>query len=200
MYDYRNAFDIIKFQLKRKIYKELPESYITATEFRGVFMIGLRLKEFKWLKRFMVKYINEVTPENRENLMFLLKGIIKFYEKKFEESLDILNSVKFSQFIYKLDVRKLQLFIYYELKHFESALSLISSFKEFLNNNKNVSELTKKNNLKIINFTSKLIKLNNEFNEHELLQLEKEIANTPNVLYRRWFEEKIEMLKTARPL
>jgi hypothetical protein len=193
--DYRNAFEIINFQLRRKIYRESSESYITTTEFRSMFMIGMYLKEFSWLKRFIRKYIGEVSPDQRENLRNLLTGIIKFHEKDFEKSLDLINLVKLDQFIYKLDVRKLQLFLFYELDYIESAISLINSFKEFLHSNKNVSNETRRNNLNVLSMTSKLIKLRDDFDEHELSKLETELSESKFVLYRAWFEEKIAELK-----
>lgn len=194
--DYKNAFEIINFQLRRKIYRESYESHITATEFRSMFMIGMHLKEFSWLKRFIKKYIGEVSPEQRENLRNLLTGIIKFNEKDFVKALDLINRVKLDQFIYKLDVRKLQLFLFYELGYTESAISLVSSFKEFLHNNKNVSNETRKNNLNVLSMASRLIKLKDDFDEHELVKLGSDLAASKFVMYRAWFEEKIAELKS----
>ena len=193
--DYKNAFEIIKFQLRMKIYKESDESYISVTEFRSIFMIGLYLKEYDWLKKFIKKYINEVAPEYRTSLYNLLHAHIKFHEKKYDEALDSVNKVKFEQHIYKQDVRKLQLLIYFELGHLESVLSLISSYKEFLNNNKNITEITKKSSFVFLHFISKLVKLNENFNDYDLLDLKSEVDKNPHAIYKDWLVEKINALE-----
>ncbi len=192
--NYRDTFDIINFRLKRKIFKE-NNSYFDAISFRAVFLTCVRLKEYEWLKKFLKKYIHEVTPEHRENLHILLSGFIKFFENKFEASLSYLNKVKYDINLYKLDVRKLQLMNYYELNHMESALSLIASFKEFLNDNKKLTEDERTKNLKMVSIYAKLIKIKDKYNEYELIQLESEINKNPNVLFADWFIQKIEQLK-----
>jgi hypothetical protein len=193
--NYRDTFDIINFRLKKKIYKE-NISYFDAISFRAVFLTGVRLKEYDWLKRFLKKYIHEVTPEHKENLHTLLSGFIKFFERRFEDSLSCLNKVKYDINLYKLDVRKLQLMNYYELNHVESALSLIASFKEFLNNNKKLTGDERAKNLKMVSVYSKLIKIKDKYNEYELMRLESEINNNPNMLFADWFVQKVEQLKT----
>ncbi len=198
--DYKNAFEIINFQLKRKIYRETPESHITATEFRSYFMIGLNLKEYEWLKSFLRKYISEVAPLQSQSLENLLKGMLMFHEKEYDKALQFLNNVSFDLFIYKLDVKKLQLLIYYDQGHIENALSSISAYREFLSTNRFVTEETKKNNLNLLHHVSKLIKLKAAFDETDLRVLESELQQAPYMLYKSWFEEKIEDLKTENKI
>lgn len=194
--NYRDTFDIINFRLKRKIYKEDPESYLDAISFRAIFLTGLRLREYEWLKRFLKKYIKDVNPEYRENLNNLLTSFNKFYEKKYEESLKSLNKVKYDINLYKLDVRKLQLLNYYELDYVESAFSLIASFKEFLKSNRDLTGAEQAQNLKLVSTFSKLLKLKSEYNEFRIIKLENAVKKDAEVLYRYWFLEKIQELKT----
>jgi len=195
--DYQDTFDVINFRLNKKIYKENPESHISAVSFRAMFMTGVYLNKHDWAKKFLKKYIGEVTPEHRENLNNLLTAFIKFYEKKFDESLEYSSLVKYDISLYKLDVRKLQLFNYYELGHMESALSLISSFREFLGSNKNLTADERSKHSGLLNLTARLIKLNNKFSEFELRKLEKDIKETTYLLYRWWLEEKTELLRAG---
>jgi hypothetical protein len=194
--NYRDTFDIINFRLKRKIYKENGKSYFDAISFRAIFLTGVRLGEYGWLKRFLKKYIRDVKPEDRENLFNLLTSFNKFFEKKYDESLKSLNKVKYDINLYKLDVRKLQLLNYYELSHIESAISLIASFKEFLNTNKDITKDEKTKNLKLVSTFSRLVKLKNEYNEFNIIKLENDIKKDAEVLYRNWFLEKIKELKS----
>jgi len=194
--NYRDTFDIINFRLNKKIYKANENSFFDAISFRAIFLTGIRLKEYEWLRRFTKKYINEVTPEHRENLYNLLCGFNKFFEKRYEDSLTWLSKVKYDINLYKLDVRKLQLLDYYELDLRENAISLVASFREFLNNNRELTEEERVKNSQLLTIYARLLKLRESFNEFELIELKKVIENTPNVLYRDWFIEKIAELKT----
>ena len=196
--NYRETFDIINFRLKKKIFRSSEKSYFDAISFRAIFLTGVRLKEYEWLKKFTKKYIPEVTPEHRENLFNLLSSFNKFFEKKFEDSLEYLSRVKYDINLYKLDVRKLQLLNYYELDLTENAISLISSFREFLNNNKELTEDERIKNTKIVNFCARLLKLKESHNDFELLELQKEIEKTPNFLYREWFLDKIDEINALK--
>lgn len=193
--NYRDTFDIINFRLKRNLYRENSKGYFDAISFRAIFLTGARLKEYDWLKKFLKKYIKEVIPGHRENLNNLLNGFIMFFEKRFEDSLNYLNRVKYDINLYKLDVRKLQLLNYYELNLFEPAFSLVASFKEFLNSNKQITADEKLKNMTMLGFYSRLLKLKNDYNEFRLLKLEKDINKNQNLLYKDWFIDKINKLK-----
>ena len=190
--NYRDTFDIINFRLKKKIYRESGESHFDAISFRAIFLTGVKLKEYEWLRKFLKKYIHEVTPGHRDNLFNLLSSYNKFFENKFEESLDYLNKVKYDINLYKMDVRKIQLLNYYELDLTEQAISLIASFREFLNTNKDLTEDERTKNLKMLNLYSRLLKLKEDKNEFDLLGLKTDVDKTPNVLYKDWFIEKID--------
>lgn len=193
--DYRSTFDIINFRLNKKIYKENDDSFINAISFRAIFMTASRLNEHNWVKKFLKKYINEVTPEHRENLNLLLQAFIKFYDKKFNESLKLLSGIKYDIHIYKLDVRKLQLMNYYEQDETEPALSLISSFKEFLSSNREVTADEKVKHLNMLNIVSKLLKLKDNYDEAVVSKLEKKVSDDPQLLFKWWINEKIEEIK-----
>jgi hypothetical protein len=193
--DMRNAFEIIQFLLKKKIYKETPESYVTATEFRSMFMIGMNLMEYNWLKWFTRKHLSDVTPAQQPSLRFLLTGMICFVDKDYDSALENLSKVKFDIFAYKLDVKRLQLMIFYEQGHLEEALSLISAYREFVSTNRNITPETKKRNLEFLNFVSCLIRLKNNPDDDSLENLETELRETSPVLYRSWFEEKVNELR-----
>lgn len=195
--NYRETFDIINFRLRKKIYKAHENSFFDAISFRAIFLTGIRLKEYEWLRKFTKKFIHEVTPEHRENLYFLLSSFNKFFEKKYDDSLNWLSRVKYDINLYKLDVRKLQLLNFYELDLRENAISLIASFREFLNSNKELTEDERVKNSRVVNIYAKLLKLKVTFNEFELLELKKEIELSPNVLYREWFFEKITQLEST---
>ncbi len=196
--DMRNAFEIIQFQLKKKIYRETPESYVTATEFRSMFMIGMNLMEYNWLKWFTRKYIGDVSPTQQASLRSLLTGMICFVDKDYDSALENLNKVKFDIFAYKLDVKRLQLMIFYEQDHLEEALSLISSFREFVSTNRNITPETKKRNIEFLNNVSHLIKMKHKPDKAALEKLEKDLKETSPVLYRTWFEEKITELQSIQ--
>lgn len=84
---------------------------------------------------------------------------------------------------------------YYELNYTEPALSMIDSYKHFVNDNKNISDVFRESHLRFINSLQSLI-LSKEKNQTDKLSLLKEKL-TPFKAERRisWIIDKIDELK-----
>lgn len=193
--NFEKAFDIIEFQLKKKILRFSKDDFITVNEFRNVFMIALRLEKIEWLKKFQKKHITYLAPHERDNVNLLMLSHIKYREKNYGAALESAGKVKLSQFIFKIDIRNIRLFCFIELGHYESAYSLIASYKDFINKNKNVSPQLKKSYMLFLTFARKIIKLRSGCDLHELLILEKELAASGVILHQTWVKEQIESMK-----
>jgi len=194
--NFEKAFDIIEFQLKKNILRFSKDDFITVNEFRNVFMIALRLEKIEWLKRFQKKYITYLAPHERENMDLLLLSHIKYREKDYGAALESAGKVKLSQFIFKIDIRNIRLFCFIELGHYESAYSLIASYKDFINKNKNVSLQLKKNYMLFLTIARKIVKLRSGGDLHEFLRLEKELTANAVIIHRAWFDEQMEFMKS----
>lgn len=192
---YKKALDIFQIQLKYNIYKISDEEIMTVFKFRNIFFIGLQLKEYDWLESFLNDYINELAADLRENIYNNLFAYLCFYKKEYEKALEHISKVKFDRVILKVDVKNLTLLIYYELGHYESALSMIDSYRHFLSNVKDLSELHKEGSSAFINTLNQLIKLKSKFHEQDFAKLKSKVLERTSLSGREWFLEKLEEME-----
>jgi hypothetical protein len=188
---YRKALDIFKIQLKHNIHKISDDEIMTVFKFRNIFFIGLQLKEYAWLETFLNTYINELAADLQENIYNNLFAYLCFYKKQYEKALEHISKVKFDRVILKVDVKNLTLLIYYELGHYESALSMIDSYRHFLSSVKDLSDLHKEGCSYFINSLNQLIKLKTKFSEHDFVKLKTKVLEKQALSGREWFLEKL---------
>ncbi len=82
------------------------------------------------------------------------KGEKLYGQKKYNEALNEITKTKHLDYIYYLNAKTLQLKILCELNEFENILTVIDSFKHYLNSNKYIPEQLK---IKSLNVTFTLV-------------------------------------------
>lgn len=124
-------------------------------------------------------------------------SLLNFEKKNFEESLNNLARLKYDSFVFKYDVKVLSLMIYYELEYLEEALSVIDSFKHFINKTKSVSGYAKEIHLNFLKYYYEIIKLKSLDNDKEKGKEKsklKEIIGKQKIRNKYWLLEKISLL------
>lgn len=192
--DFEIGFELIKYKVENDLMVDRVDKYIPVYRFRNDFFMVLKLKEYEWLENFVANYINRVAPEFRDSLYHNLMAFLKFYQKNYTEALDHLNKVTFNQFVLKMDVKNLMLFINHELGNFETNLSLIATYKQFLKNNKYVPK-TFLFYITLVEIFEDLTYLYLEFDEFKLKKLRDRISQTRVLPNAEWFNEKISYLE-----
>lgn len=192
--DFQIGFDLIKYKLENGLMIDKVHKYIPVYKFRNIFFMVLKLKEFEWLENFVANYINKVAPDYRDSLYHNLMAFLKFYKKNYTEALDHLNKVTFNQFVLKMDVKNLMLFINHELENYEANLSLIASYRQFLKNNQYVPK-TFSNYLTLVEVFEDLTFLFLEFDEFKLKKLQDKLSLHSRLPNYDWFHEKISYLE-----
>jgi hypothetical protein len=90
----------------------------------------------------------------------------------------------------KIDIKNMQIMIYYELDYQEELLSLIDAYKHFLQRDNQAAEQTRERTMMFVKFVSSLVKCRiNEKNEDGRI-LKKEIEDTPYFNLKEWLLEK----------
>ena len=163
--------------------------------FRNIFYTSVVLKKYEWAERFMNKYINRLLPEQRDDMLHYTSSVLYFERKQYESALLEISKVKQSNFVYKYETKILMLKIYYEIKAYENALSLIDTFNHFLTGNKIVSNQYKSMFVKFLKYLNKLIKIRmdhqgNAKNIRDAGFLRASLENEKDIVSRRWLMEK----------
>ncbi|MCB0729118.1 MAG: hypothetical protein R3A12_09070 [Ignavibacteria bacterium] len=152
------VFNLYKRILKENLFVMNDDDHIGADIFRNIVITGMKLREFKWTEKFIRKYKNFLPPGQIENLYNYGMARLKIEKGDFETSLNFISRMKLDYFLFKNDVKNMQLRIYYELGYYEEALSTIDTYKHFLNKNNKVSDLNRRSNLNFIKYYSVLLK------------------------------------------
>jgi len=192
----KEVFSIYKDMLELKIYKASPVEDFNIIRFRNIVRTASLLKEFEWLGDFIGQYSPELNERHKEDMKNYSLALVSFGNKDFEESLKYIMKVQFELFLYKVDMKILQLKIYFELKYYEQTLSSIDSALHYLKNTKDLADPHKETVRKFIRYLNELVKIVNspEMNKDELSFLRKKISDEKAVNSREWFFEKIDFL------
>lgn len=180
----------------------LINGFISQVSCRNIITIALKLKEFTWAEKFIEEFKEKVSPQMRESSYSFNKANYYFAIGKYEETLEILNSVNFSDHYYASSSKTLILKVYYLLNEFETLSYFITSFKLFLKRNKELSINYKKGAdlfltyfKKIFNIAEKKDYFDQKKINEKLNSIEVSLNKETNIHNRVWLLEILEDLK-----
>lgn len=192
----KEGFEVYKTMLENDAYSYSDSEYMQILTFRNIIYYCNMLNEMDWLKYFIDKYKTTLNPDYREDMRNFTFANYYFNLKDFDNALTSI-SKKFDNefFLFKTDLKNLTLQIYYELNHIEQAYSLVDSYKHFLSNTKEISDLHKDvlSNFLVYYFT--LLKLKSGQSKESPSFIKSKIEKEKNIVNRAWLIEKIKELK-----
>ncbi len=188
---YKDLFETYDFELKNNIYSSNESTPLTAMKFRNIYLSAVRAEKFQWAENFINNYRNKLQKEDRQSVTELALAHINFEKGDFDKTLLHLHKVKTGQIFYKVDVKILNLMAYYELSHFESAVSLIESFRRLLNSNPSLTEQYREKNINFINSLNALIKIKLDNDKVGAEKLSGKITSTETIAHKKWLLKKI---------
>ncbi len=186
--------EIYKEQLERDVYNSVEGGPIAQDMFRNIVINALRLKEYGWVEGFINKHIENLLPEYKENMYNFSMSLLSFDTGNFEHSLSYLSGVKFDTFVFKFDVKILTLMVYFELGYFEAAISMVDSFRHFIQESQSISGYIKEIHMNFIKFLNEMLKMKIGHKPYDK-QIFKEEIREAKVRNKEWLLEKAEVLK-----
>ncbi len=183
--------DIYKEQLKEKLYNSSEQSPMAIDMFRNIVINSLRLKHFEWTEFFITEFIGTLSADHRENMYNFSFSLLNFEKRNFEKSLNYITKLKYDTFVFKYDVKVLSLMVYFELGYTEEAISMIDSFRHFINETPSISDYIREIHTNFIKFLFEIIRHRNGFKSRETQRLKSEITAS-RVRNKDWLLEKLE--------
>ncbi|MBK9735009.1 MAG: hypothetical protein IPO92_08595 [Saprospiraceae bacterium] len=187
----KETFSLYKETIDNNII--ILEKELSATTFRNIVQIALRVEEFDWAEIFINDYAQYVDPKYRDNAVMFSLARLEFYRKNFGKVLDHLNKVNYDDVWYNLGSKTLQIASYYELDEFDALESLLQAFKMYIRREKSLTDDRKDTYLYLIKFTTSLMKLSYK-EKDKLIKLKAEIEGIKGVVSKPWLLEKVEGL------
>lgn len=188
----QELFENYKILLAQKII--LEKGFISQFDFKNIVTIGLRLKEYFWVKNFIQEYQEQLHPEFKINAVNYNLANLHFTQREFRKALRLLLSVEFTDVYYHLDAKALILKSYYESDEVEPMLSLINTFKVYTKRNKLISEYQRSTYNNFLFFVKKLAKAKLG-SKKPLAEIRKEMEAAKNIADATWLFEKLRELE-----
>lgn len=187
-------FEAYRRMLSKGLYSYSRGGEFILRIFRNIVHTAVMVKNTTWLEKFITEYTPKLPAVSQKSMGNLAQALLLFEKKDYTGSLEKLNSIDFDLFHFKIDLKNLQVRLYYELGFTEELISAIDSYRHFISGSKYISPRYKLLCTGFISFTSKIVKAKTGNLKDEQSILKKEILKTESILYREWLLEKLELL------
>lgn len=190
----RNLLEVYKKMDKLQLFSEPDKpQVITLLGFRNIILIAKEEKDYDWMLSFLDRNIDKIPKESRENMRDFSYALLEYEKGDYSKALEYISKVKYEFFYFRYDVKNLLLKCFYELELYEQALYLITNYKLFLKQNKNISKEAKRIYSQHIKYIQKITKLKMKYDEYEAQRVQKEMK-TMDPWAIKWPLEKLDEL------
>lgn len=161
--------------------------------FRDIFITAISIKKYDWAEKFLEEYSQYAGKEQKADTENFCRGILSFRRGRYAESLNYLNNVKMVDIVEKLNIRFYYIMNYIEMKSFESALSALHSFRQFISESSEIPEMFADRVNNSIRYFAELIRCE-EKGEKIDSYLYQELMESKGVVHKQYISEKMEKL------
>jgi hypothetical protein len=167
---------------------------LSQWDYKNMVAVALRLEEYRWADDFIESAKQHIRVEDRENAYHYNKALYYYHLKHFDKTLELLQSVEFTDVYYHLDYKSLLLKTYYELREFEAMASLMEAFYVYLRRNKLVSDYNKESYANFLTVVKKLIRIRFKGKE-KAIQLENQLEELKPIANLSWIRKKLSEIR-----
>lgn len=154
---YTEILELYKVLLNRELI--FKNEFLTQWTFRNIVTAGIRSNELDWAENFILNYQHRLLPEEQKNAVSYNLAAVYFAQKNYQNALQILQNVTFTDNFYQLSAKTIQLKSYFELEETEAFYSLVSSFLKYLRRNTQLSDYHKELNVSFVKTTKDIFRL-----------------------------------------
>jgi hypothetical protein len=160
----------------------LEKGYLSPWNYKNIVKLGLGLQRFTWVEGFIQRYTDQLPDEHRADAFHFNSADLHYHRQQYDQALDHLNQVEFSDIHYKLGARAMLLKIYYETGTEEAFLSLLQSFRLYLQRDRIASQDVRQAYLNFLRMAKRLYRCPPE----KAPQLAGEVRQTAALNDRSW--------------
>ncbi|MEM9984436.1 MAG: hypothetical protein AAF804_05010 [Bacteroidota bacterium] len=180
----------------------LNQGVLAHEHYKNITTVGLRTRQFEWVKDFLDKYRHRLHPDYRLNAYNYNLAVFHYEQQQYREAMKLLNSVNFTDIFYHLSAKSTLLKIYYDLGDGDSLKYQIQAFRALLKRNQKIPRYHVQTHQNLLRWISKLWqvkkKLTRSFDLEELhpkaLKVAEELNQAKGVANLRWLKKKAEEL------
>ncbi len=189
-------FRLYKIQLKNDLL--LENEILSEWHYKNIVTTAVRLGETAWVYSFIETYKTKLHPDSKTNAYSFNLASYYYSIGSYDEVLELLLKVEYTDNRYTQGVKALLLRTYYDLGEEEALFSLIDSFRQYILRDKNSSDGRKEGFFNLLRFTKRAfqIKMNLPYQNKEkssvaFQKLQKNITSSTTIFNRSWLLEKM---------
>jgi len=186
--DLMSLYEVV---LRKRYFITTKVNHLKQELFRDILFLALKLKNPRWLLRYLKVYCDMLHPSNKECMSNF--GYAYFYNviRDFEKSQDYINKVSLDHFTYKYDMKNLRLKNLYELNYLEEVLNLIHSYRENLRYSRMFSEGRKMCYRNFLMYLEKTAHAKMGRKGDDIGFIKSKLQKTDQVFFKEWMLDKI---------
>ncbi len=198
----KEIFHLYQSQLQQALIIE--DGYLPDMHYKNIVTTGIRLKELDWVKQFIEDYRVALRPAVRENAYSF--NLASYYHAvgEYDQVLELLNQVEYSDFRYNLGAKALLLRTYFEQNSFEALYSLVDSFLQYLHRNELLADSRRIGYYHLFRLTRRVAQLKSnwpywrqEKKAKEWSKLKEDMGHAPAIFNKAWLERSLDGLRTG---
>lgn len=155
----QDEFGICRYMIDNGIYSFGPSQNIDGAFYRNTALSALKNNEADWALEFMKKFRYQLNPAVRDH--YWLHALIEYSirTKQFEKALKDLSKIKHSLLIDKIQIKRWELIVNYEMNRFNALPYIIDSAKHFIYNDEKLNPLKIERLNSFVQLVSRLLSL-----------------------------------------
>ncbi|MFM2226610.1 MAG: hypothetical protein RJA07_2812 [Bacteroidota bacterium] len=185
---YKELFQLYKLALKRKLL--IQKKLMSPWDFKNIVSVALQLQEINWTEKFIKTYNTHLPNEELSNAYNYNLAKVFFIQKKYKESLQLLQQVAYTDLFYQLDIKVMQTKTLYELNEWQTLDDLINSLKKLIKRKQKLSVHYQSVYRKFITYLQQLLKTKSK---KEAAIIIKKLEFDTQVPDKNWLMEKFKL-------
>ncbi|HFA48746.1 MAG TPA: hypothetical protein ENJ95_07000 [Bacteroidetes bacterium] len=185
-------------QYRTLLNKELliKDGELSPWHFKNIILAALRLGKYDWTEEFINNYQIWLPENMRKNAVSFNLAQLYFYQKNFNNVIQLLQTVEYEDLAYSLNSKTFLLMTYYEIDEIEPLYFLMESFRTYLYRHKDFAYNKRVRYTNLIKFTKQLTKIiPGDKKAIEKLKAEVAKAEEKGIASITWLKEKIAELE-----
>ncbi len=192
------SLQLYKAQLEQGLLLD-EKNYLSEWHYKNIVTVGIRLQDMTWTRQFIEEYAAHLSPASKDNAYSFNLAAYYYAVKEYEKVLELLLQLEYKDIRYNLDAKALLLRTYYDLNEYEAFLSLIESFRQYLQRNKLISDFQRRGYNNLLKFAKQAFRIKNESKIYAksktqlaLNQLIKGVEATDPIYNLSWLNRRIQ--------
>ena len=197
-HDYRRLqFNLVKSLDKKELLYDAGNGKIHSYTFKQITDTAFNLGELDFAEKFIQYYGEYVDDINKRNIVALAAAKLYYFKNDFPRARLILKEVRYSDYIYFLDSKKMLICIEYDSGNFIEVDLIIDSLKKYIKKQEKIPAEALENTKTFINYIKAMLNIieNPEDDNFMAEKLRGIITNEARPVYAlEWLKEKIGLL------